>query len=351
MSAKKCIVLDLDNTLWGGVIGEDGMEGIKLGLSEPGASFVAFQQALLDLHHRGIVLAVNSYNNEADAMEVIRKHPNMVLKEDHFAARRINWGDKTANIRELAQELNIGLDSMVFLDDMPMNRESMRALVPEVETPELPADPADYVKFLLSLGYFDGGPVTDEDKMRGNLYVTERLRKEAEKAFTDKTDFLKSLRLEVSTHRDDASSIERLAQLTEKTNQFNTNKRPLTIDEMRGIIESPDMSVFHGSAIDRFGDSGIITLAIVDKGPDAWTIRSFVLSCRVFGRGIEHALLHVIARAAENEGVRSLRIELTPTEKNAPARDFVDNAFHDRHLSTDGALLPEWITLHHHDVQ
>lgn len=190
---KKCVVLDLDNTLWGGVIGEDGMEGIALSLAPPGNSFVAFQQALLDLYNKGIILAINSRNNEADAFEVIRNHPNQILKEHHFAAYRINWNDKASNIRELAKELNIGLDSMVFLDDDKTNREMVRALVPEVEVPELPESPKEYTKFLNSLDYFSTEVITDEDKMRGNLYVTERLRKEQEKAFTSKEEFLESL--------------------------------------------------------------------------------------------------------------------------------------------------------------
>src|SRR3989344_7323670 len=176
MNTKKCIVLDLDNTLWGGVVGEEGVEGIKLSLNPPGNSFVAFQQALLDLFHRGVLLAINSRNNPDDAWAAIKTHPNMILRENHFAASRINWNDKSQNLRELAKELNIGLDSMVFLDDDHTNRALVRALAPEVETPDLPVDPAQYVRFLNSLPFFGSNVITDEDKMRGNLYVTERLR-------------------------------------------------------------------------------------------------------------------------------------------------------------------------------
>ncbi|PIW76236.1 MAG: hypothetical protein CO001_02445 [Candidatus Portnoybacteria bacterium CG_4_8_14_3_um_filter_40_10] len=194
---KKCIVLDLDNTLWGGIIGEDGFDGIKLGLTPPGSSFVAFQQSLLDLYNNGVILVINSKNNTEDAMAVIRKHPFMILKEKHFAAARINWEDKVENIRQLAKELNIGLDSMVFFDDDPANRLQIRMALPEVEVPELPQDPGQFVKFINSLPYFQISATTDEDKMRGNFYVTERLRKEQEKQFTTKEDFLRNLGTEM----------------------------------------------------------------------------------------------------------------------------------------------------------
>ena len=193
MTLKKCIVVDLDNTLWGGVVGEEGLSGIQLSTMFPGSAFIAFQQALLDLSRRGIILAVNSKNNPADALAAIRTHPNMILKENHFAAMRINWNDKVSNMWELAQELNISLDSMVFFDDDPANRAFVRAMLPMVEVPELPADPTSYVKILLSLPYFASAAITNEDSMRGNLYVTERLRKEAEKSYPTKEDFLKSL--------------------------------------------------------------------------------------------------------------------------------------------------------------
>lgn len=152
---KKCLILDLDNTLWGGVVGEDGIDGIELSLSAPGNSFMAFQQAILDHYDRGVILAINSRNNPEDAMDVIRNHPNMILKEHHFAALRMNWNDKAENIRDLAKELNIGLDSMVFLDDDPTNRALVRSLVPEVTVPELPADQREYTRFLNSLPYFE----------------------------------------------------------------------------------------------------------------------------------------------------------------------------------------------------
>lgn len=324
---KKCIVLDLDNTLWGGVIGEDGIDGIALSLTPPGASFIAFQQALRDLYDRGIILAINSSNNAEDAMNVIRKHPNMILKEPHFAAQRINWQDKVENMRELARELNIGLDSMIFLDDSPHNRENVRTFLPEVETPDLPADPAQYAKFLHSLPHFKTGAITDEDKMRGNLYVTERLRKEAEKQFVNRGEFLKSLGIELTVCEDDASSLTRLAQLTEKTNQFNVKKKPFTEKEIGAFMRDGKYGVFHGRAIDQFGDQGIIAFALVRKEANLWHIESLLMSCRVIGRGIEDAFLAAIARRAEEEGVRDIAITFEPSEKNEPARAFVERVF------------------------
>jgi len=343
---KKCIVVDLDNTLWGGIIGEDGPQGIKLSHKGIGADFIAFQQALLDMHDRGIILAINSTNNPDDALDVIRTNPNMILKEKHFAAHRINWNDKVTNMQELAKELNIGLDSMVFFDDSPTNRYSIRALLPEVEVPELPEDPSKYTKILLSLPYFDSEAITNEDKMRGNLYVTERLRKEREKNFQNKEDFLKSLNLEVRLFRNDPKSIERLAQLTAKTNQFNTNKRPLNIKETRSLVESDNHEVFHARVTDCFGDYGITAVAFITKSEQDWHIDTLLMSCRVLGRGIEQAFMNAIESIAKKELVSRITITFIPTEKNAPAKTFVKNTFENGELPSPKTKLPSWITLH-----
>lgn len=344
-SLKKCIVLDLDNTLWGGVVGEDGKDGLALSTTPPGAYFIAFQQALLDMAQRGIILAVNSANNYEETMDVIRTHPNMILKEQHFAAFRINWKDKVENMQELAHELNIGLDSMVFLDDNPINRAAMRQMLPMVETPELPADLAAYAQFLLSLPFFPDTATTDEDKMRGNLYVTERLRRESEKAFEDKEAFLESLRIEVRVFVNDQSALARLSQLTEKTNQFNTDKKPMTESELAAAMTSDTHAVFHARVIDRFGDQGITAFALVEKGTPSWHIASLLLSCRVIGRGVEEAFLHAVAQRALAEGAESLTIALRPTDKNKPAQDFVAKMFPTPVLSVRSVECPAWVTL------
>lgn len=342
---KKCIVLDLDNTLWGGVIGEDGFDGIALSLNPPGSFFIAFQQALRDLHDRGIILAINSKNNPDEALDVIRRHPNMILKENHFAAMRMNWDDKAENLRALGKELNIGLDSMVFLDDSPHNRENVRAMLPEVETPELPADPSQYAKFLHSLPYFPSGAITDEDKMRGNMYVTERLRKEAEKRFATREDFFESLGTELHFFVNREDALARLSQLTEKTNQFNTNKRPFTEEEIAAYMRSEVYDVYHARAIDQFGDQGIIAFALVRKDKDIWHIESLLMSCRILGRGIEEAFLAGIAKRAKESGGRVMRISYEPTEKNEPARAFVQKIFGDsREAQPDHIPQPHWIS-------
>lgn len=343
---KKCIVLDLDNTLWGGVVGEEGAQGIALSLSGPGAAYVAFQRALLDLKERGVVLAINSRNNPADVLPVIRTHPNMVLREPDFAALRINWQDKVQNMQELSEELRLSLDAMVFLDDDPINRAAMRQALPQVEVPELPHEPAQYTKFLLSLPYFSVSATTDEDKMRGNFYVTERLRREEEKTYSSREEFLKILGIELRVYRNDPSALARLSQMTEKTNQFNIRKQPLSEDELATRMQDPQMLVFHASVTDRFGEAGIVALAIVRKEEKVWHIETYLLSCRVIGRGVEEAFLAHIAQAAAVEGVRELTIDFVPNEKNAPAAEFVKKLFNAQHV-TDPATIeaPPWVTV------
>lgn len=347
---KKCLVLDLDNTLWGGIIGEDGIDGIALSLSAPGNSFLAFQQAILDHYDRGVILAINSRNNEEDALNVIRNHPNMILKEHHFAAHRINWKDKAENIKELAVELNIGVDSFVFLDDDKTNRELVKALLPEVTVPELPEDPKNYTKFLNSLTYFTSDVVTDEDKMRGNLYVTERLRREEEKSFKSKEDFLQSLDLELSMFEDDTSCIPRLSQLTEKTNQFNTLKRPFSEVEIINFSKHLNHKIFYGKLHDKFGDYGVVVFALIDIMEDEWHIRSMLMSCRVFGRNVEEAFLSDLLRRARLFGVKKVTIEYMKSEKNAPAKEFVDKYFSQGYMDVSKEFnKPKWITIQTHE--
>lgn len=343
---KKCLVLDLDNTLWGGILGEDGPDGIKLGFDPAGASFLAFQQAVLDLHNRGIILAINSKNNYEDAMHLIRTHPNMVLKENNFVAVRINWSDKVSNMREIARELNIGLDSFVFLDDDPFNRSTIRACLPEVETPEFPSNPEKYANFLIELESFQGGgTITDEDKMRGNLYVTERLRKATEKNFLSTEDFLRSLEITVNFYQNDRGNLARLAQLTEKTNQFNMNKIPMTESEIINHVDDHTKLVVYTSARDRFGDYGIIGLALVNKTSDVWLINSMLMSCRALGRGIEEAFLEGLAGKARKNSAKKLRVEFTKTEKNQPAEDFLKKYFlPDYHYDlSKTSIMPSWV--------
>jgi len=325
--AKKCIVLDLDNTLWGGVVGEDGFDGIQLGLEDPGASFVAFQQALLDLHNQGIILAINSKNNYEDAIDVIKNHPFMVLREKNFAAMRINWNDKDQNMREIAEELNIGLDSLVFLDDDPVNRSLLRTVIPEVETPDFPDKPEAYTKFVMGLPYFKSGIVTNEDKMRVSMYVTERLRMGSEKNFSSRDEFLHDLGMEVMCYEDDTSCIPRLSQMTHRTNQFNVNKRPMQEDEVSRYIHDPDYHVLYVSAHDKFGDYGIIGFALAKRESEVWVLEAMLMSCRALGRGIEEAFLHFLAMKTKEDGKKALHVIFKKSEKNKPAQEFLKRYF------------------------
>ncbi len=348
---KKCLVLDLDNTLWGGVVGEDGITEIKLGFEPPGSAFLAFQQAILDCANRGVILAVNSKNNFNDAMRVIREHPHMVLRENSFAAFRINWMDKADNIKALAKELNIGTDSMVFLDDDPVNRSLVRAMLPEVETPDLPERPEEYASFFMKLPYFQGGAVTDEDKMRGNFYVTERIRAEAEKKATSRDEFLKNLDVTVTIIEDDASSAPRLAQMTDRTNQFNARKTVFSEAEMKHFCTDGAYTVFSTSARDTFGDYGVIGLAIAEKEATEWRLISFLMSCRALGRGVEDAFFAHMAAKAKDAGAHILKVRFEKTEKNEPARTFLDKvcqSCHGGHYVHDlscAAVCPEWVSI------
>ena len=344
---KKCLVLDLDNTLWGGIAGEDGIDNIALSLSPPGNSFIAFQQAVLDHYNRGVILAINSKNNPEDAWNIIRNHPNMILKENHFAAHRINWEDKVENMKSLAKELNIGLDSFVFLDDDPTNRAQVRSMIPEVAVPELPLNPSEYVRFINSLDYFNSEVITDEDKMRGNLYVTERLRKEEEKKFDNKEDFLKDMGLELYTYKNNDSCVSRLSQLTEKTNQFNTIKNPFSEKEIHKFIKDEKYEVYHARLSDKFGDHGVILFALVKKNKSDWVIKSLLMSCRVFGRGVEEAFLAGLSDSAKKEDVKKIKIEFEETDKNQPALDFVNKYFTKGFYNVASDLKsPKWMKIY-----
>lgn len=343
---KKCIVLDLDNTLWGGVIGEDGIDGIELSMNEKGSGFIAFQQALLDMYNRGIILAINSNNNADDALKVIESHPNMILKPKHFAAMRMNWDDKAANMHSLAKELNIGLDSMVFFDDNPLHRSMVRSLIPEVDVPEISNDPLTYAKTLHALPYFPSHATTNEDTMRGNLYVTERLRREAEKRFTSKDQFLADLGLEAFIETNDETAQERIAQLTEKTNQFNTKKQPYSKEQISAFMKDTDHEVFSMRVIDRFGDYGIIAVALIKKNAKQWHVEQLLMSCRILGRGAEQALLWAISEKARAEKVDTISFAYVPTEKNAPAKTFLDETLKGKEfLEITSITAPAWIKI------
>ncbi|MFW9832915.1 MAG: HAD-IIIC family phosphatase [Candidatus Thorarchaeota archaeon] len=318
---KKCIVLDLDNTLWGGIIGEDGIEGIKLGTASPGIEYVDFQRSLLSLYNRGVILAICSKNNYDDAIKVFQEHPAQVLKEEHFAAMRINWQNKTSNLIELAKEINIGLDSMVFFDDNPVERAQVSQTLPEVLVVDLPKNPRLYRETLEKLKVFDVLSLTKEDLVRGEMYAGKRKRAELEQSATSIEDFLRTLDLTVKIQPVNDFDTPRVVQLIGKTNQFNLTTRRHTDAAVRELRESKDAIVYSMAVSDKFGDEGVVGVAIVKMKDKDWWIDTLLMSCRVIGRTVETALLARIAADARAAKAERIIGEYIPTKKNAPAAD------------------------------
>ena len=322
---KKCIVLDLDNTLWGGIIGEDGFDNIKLGDNPVGRSFVEFQKRLLALNQRGILLAINSKNNFDDAIEVIQKHPSMILREDNFACVKINWDDKVANLQKIAEELNIGLDSMVFFDDDPINQEYVRESLPEVLVVDLPRDASQYPSIITEMREFDVLRITEEDTKRSGMYLDQKKRRELENKVGDFNEFLKQMNIEVNIQKANSFSIPRISQLTLKTNQFNLTTRRYQENEVSEFSSSNDKIVECVQVSDKFGDNGITGTYIVEKKNDEeWVIDTFLLSCRIMGRGVEEIMMNQIIEKAKSSGVKKIKGEFIPTAKNKPAENFYE---------------------------
>ena len=322
LKRKKCLVLDLDNTLWGGVLGEEGIEGIKIGGDYPGKAFLYWQEALLELSKSGVILTVCSKNNEQDVLDAWEKNPFMVLNKEHFAAYRINWTDKATNIKELAQELNIGLDSFVFVDDNPTERELIKQMLPMVEVPEFPAQPYELMPFFKQLveDYFKVYSVTDEDKKKTEQYKQNAARAQAQAFFADFDSFLESLDIQITIESANEFNIQRIAQMTQKTNQFNLTTHRYTDADVRGFVES-GWKVWCISVADKFGDNGI-TGAIMVK-PDG-EIDTFLLSCRILGKGIEFAFAKKVMSMLAVSGVEVLIAKYLPTVKNAQVKDFYE---------------------------
>lgn len=325
---RKCIVLDLDNTLWGGIIGEDGFDRIELSLKPPGMAFMEFQRVLLALYQRGIILAINSRNNEDDALRVIREHPYMVLREENFATMRINWSDKISNMKSIAEELNIGLESIVYFDDDPINRELMLKSMPQVSTVNLPDDPSLYASTLMGMNDFNTLAITVEDISRGQMYRQEQRRIELKKYSVNLEDFLRQLEITVMMKEANDFTIPRIAQLTLKTNQFNLTTRRYQEEDIRMFAQDQTKLIGCVQTRDKFGDNGITGVYIVNKinkknAGKEWLIDTFLLSCRVMGRGIEDAMLGYILNKAREEGVVKVNAEYIPTKKNKPCEQLL----------------------------
>ena len=322
--AKKCIVLDLDNTLWGGVIGEDGFDKIKLGDGPIGRSFVEFQKRLLGLNQRGIILTINSKNNFDDAIKVIREHPNMILKEENFSCMKINWQNKVNNLHEISKELNIGLDSLVFFDDDPINREFVKNELKQVLVVDLPTDSSEYSQILTEMNVFESRKITEEDLKRKEMYSEQQKRTEFESEIGNFEEFLKQMNIQVEIKKADSFSIPRISQLTLKTNQFNLTTKRYQEDEISSLASNKDRIVECAKVSDKFGDNGITGVCIVEKTNDEWIIDSFLLSCRIIGRGVEDAMISQLIEKARKENVKIIKGKFIATEKNKPAEDFYE---------------------------
>lgn len=324
---RKCIVLDLDNTLWGGIIGEEGFDRIDLSLKPPGMAFMEFQRVLLALYQRGVILAINSRNNEDEALRAIRDHPFMVLREEHFATMKINWSDKISNMKEIAQELNIGLDSIVYFDDDPINRELMSKAIPQVKTIDLPDDPSLYASTLMQINDFNTLVMTNEDRNRGEMYRGEHKRTELKRSSSNLEDFLKQLEIRVTMKKANNFTIPRIAQLTLKTNQFNLTTRRYQEEDVETLAQDHTKLIGCAQTQDKFGDNGITGVYIVNKNhvDKEWFIDTFLLSCRVMGRGIEDAMMGYILSKAKEEGIIKVKAEFIPTKKNKPCEQLLPN--------------------------
>jgi FkbH-like protein len=318
--SKKCLVLDLDNTLWGGVIGDDGIEGIVLGEgSAIGEAHLALQRYALQLKERGVILAVCSKNDSAIAEAVFQEHPEMLLRRTDVAAFVANWDDKAANLKTIAARLNIGLDSLVFVDDNPVERARVRESLPMVAVPELPEDAVQFVHCLANAGYFESVGFTHDDRQRAEQYAANAKREALQESSENMDDFLRGLKMSVAFGPVEAVDLARITQLINKTNQFNTTARRYTGEEMAVIATAPETVTLHFRLLDRFGDNGLVSVLILRPDPnqaDVMGIDTWVMSCRVFGRELEFEAMNIAVETARRRGVRAFLANYIPTKKN-----------------------------------
>ncbi len=338
-SVAKAAVVDLDNTLWGGIVGEDGSSRLHMGPEFPGSAYRAVQQALLTLRARGIVLAICSKNNPAEAMAVLERHPDMLLRPNDFAAIRINWEPKSVNLSVLAQELNVGLDALAFIDDNPVERLEVQAALPQVRVVHLPPAPENYARAILEAPVFERLRISADDRARGEHYQDQRQRAQALAGASSREEFLQTLEQRAEIGEATPLEVVRIAQLTQKTNQFNLTTRRYTEADVQRFMEDPQHEVTALKLRDRFGDNGLVGVAITHDVDEVCELRAFLLSCRVIGRGAETALLAHVARRSKERGKNRLRGAYRPTQKNAPAKSFLaDHGFTRVSESEDGSV-------------
>jgi FkbH-like protein len=320
--AKKCLVLDLDNTLWGGVIGDDGLGGIRLGQGDPaGEAFLEFQKYVQSLRRRGVLLAVCSKNQHETAWEAFDKHPEMVLRQGDFSCFMANWNDKATNLRAIAKQLNIGADSLVFIDDNPAERAIVRQLAPEVAVPELPDDVTGYVRAIEQHRYFQVLSIGAEDFQRTDYYQADQARREVQSSASDVESFLRSLEMKARIGPIHAATLERSVQLIHRSNQFNLTTRRRSVAEVTRLLEDPAWLTRTVSLADRFGDNGLISVLLACVRGEALEIDTWLMSCRVLKRGVEQFLLNHLCSLAHEAGLKVVRGEYIPTAKNSLVRD------------------------------
>ena len=315
---KKCLIIDLDNTIWGGVIGDDGLEGIQLGHGLGiGKAFTEFQMWIKKLKQRGIIICVVSKNNEETAKEPFEKHPDMVLRLDDIAVFIANWETKVDNIRTVQNILNIGFDSMVFLDDNPFERQMVRENIPDITVPELPKDPGEYLEFLYSQNLFETASYSLADKDRTKQYQVEAKRVSFSKTFSNEADFLKSLHMLSAVSGFTKFNMPRVAQLSQRSNQFNLRTIRYTEADVSAMADDPKIIDLSFTLEDKFGDNGLVAVVILKPTTkDTLFIDTWLMSCRVLKRGLEDFVLNTIVEQAQNAGYHKIIGEYIPTAKN-----------------------------------
>ncbi len=320
----KCLVVDLDNTLWGGVVGDDGVDGIQLSAHGDGEAFHRFQSFLLGLKKRGILLCVCSKNEHAAAIRPFEEHPEMVLRKEDITIFVANWENKAENIKRIRDSLEIGYDSMVFLDDNPFERNSVRGILPDVIVPELPEDPADYVKVLSELNLFETTSVSTEDSARADLYRAEFERRSVAGTFSNFEEYLASLDMRIDVARFEPSRLSRISQLLQRSNQFNLTTRRYNERECEAIMQDTSYIPLYGCLRDRFGDHGLISVIVArpDPAENVLEITDWLMSCRVLARGVEEFLMNCVVQEAAHLDLELVAGTYIPTAKNAMVREF-----------------------------
>ncbi len=318
---RKCVVLDLDNTLWGGVIGDDGLENIQIGELGLGHAFSEFQMWLRELRKRGMILAVCSKNEEDTAKQPFLKHPEMILKMEDISIFVANWEDKATNIKHIQSALNIGMDSMVFLDDNPFERNLVKSIIPEITVPDLPEDPAQYLRYIKSLNLFETASYSSADKLRTKQYQEEAVRANLQKQFVSYDDYLKNLEMEAEVRPFDKFHFSRIAQLTQRSNQFNLRTIRYTEQDIERIAKNDSCITRYYTLKDKFGDYGLISVVILDKQQDTLFISEWLMSCRVLKRGMEEFIADNIIQIASENGFSKVAGEYIRTPKNHMVSD------------------------------